>query len=109
MRAKQQTITREAETRLACCHYWLIEAGCGATSPGVCAFCGEKREFTNNLFICTDENGERIVDNNRPLHAKRNGRNGGKNGSQEKRPRYTIEDYRRWGKMGGRGHKKNKG
>jgi len=108
MGTNQQAVLKEGDVRPTCCHYWVIEAGNGATSPGVCAFCGERREFTNNLFICMNGNGEKIVDDGRGIRPKKNGQNNGKNGAQVSRPRYTIEDYRRWGKMGGRGNKKNR-
>jgi len=107
MRAKQQTIEGPEQTRTGCCHYWVIETGNGATSAGICVFCGETREFKNSLIVRTEVGGVKAVDDGRD-RAMKNGRNGGKNGAQEKRPRYTIEDYRRWGKMGGRGHKKNR-
>lgn len=32
-----------------CCHYWVIEAGTGPTSKGVCRSCGEEKWFSNIL------------------------------------------------------------
>ena len=35
--------------RIACRHYWLIEAPEGPTSLGVCRYCGQERTFENRL------------------------------------------------------------
>ncbi len=33
--------------RAGCIHRWLIETPNGATSPGVCRYCGARRRFPN--------------------------------------------------------------
>jgi hypothetical protein len=50
-----------------CCHHWVIGPAEGATSRGVCRLCGKEREFSNDMQICPDENGERQADNRRPV------------------------------------------
>lgn len=37
------------EVNIACIHHWIIEAADGVNSPGVCKYCGAKREFRNAL------------------------------------------------------------
>lgn len=40
--------TRERSQSAPCRHHWVIESPHGATSMGVCKFCGARREFYNS-------------------------------------------------------------
>ena len=40
-------MTRSADSD--CVHHWLIAEPSGATSPGTCRKCGERREFYNSV------------------------------------------------------------
>ena len=42
---KLETAPEAPNGRGNCCHYWIIETPEGATSKGVCQFCGAEKEF----------------------------------------------------------------
>lgn len=50
-KVKERTETLESEK--TCQHHWLIESAGGATSRGVCKYCGEERDFFNSWFDYT--------------------------------------------------------
>ena len=107
MPTKQETISAQTVSLQRCCHHWLIETATRSIGIGVCRLCGEKREFRNDLFALPQTHSEKHQHNRRPdpLNGRRNGDKKGAKGSHGA---FTIEDFRRWGKMGGRGNKKNK-
>ncbi len=55
-----QTPTRDEEksktsvTQDVCNHYWVIASAAGATSKGICRFCGAQKEFRNYLSDCLE-------------------------------------------------------
>jgi len=56
MRNRVETVPREAGARPEehqdeneCRHYWLIDSPNGATSQGICKFCGEEKDFYNSV------------------------------------------------------------
>ena len=107
MRTKEDTISAQTATLQRCCHHWVIETATSPIGIGVCLFCGEKREFQNDLSVLLDKHTEKHRDDGRPVRVKGR-RNGDKKGTKGSHGALTIEDFRRWGKMGGRGNKKNK-
>ena len=107
MRTKEETISAQTATLQRCCHHWVIETATSPIGIGVCLFCGEKREFQNDLFALPQTHSEKHQHGRRPDPLKGR-RNGDKKGTKGSHGAFTIEDFRRWGKMGGRGNKKNK-
>jgi len=49
MGEKAKSALKERMAQSDCCHYWVIESPRGATSRGMCKFCGAKKEFQNYL------------------------------------------------------------
>ena len=56
MRNRVETVPRETKVKPeeyqdenGCCHYWLIDSPDGATSRGICKFCGEEKYFYNSV------------------------------------------------------------
>ena len=111
MTLKQGTAWRQSTARQRCCHYWVIEPANGGTSKGVCRFCDEERLFNNYLHAYGEEGGEEAEDWNdnkpapKPVRVKGRQTENEK-GSQATCSKYTKEDFRRWGKLGGRGNRK---
>ncbi len=48
MRNKLKEVPEEPAVEKECRHYWIIEGARGATSRGVCKFCGAETEFYNS-------------------------------------------------------------
>ena len=51
--AENVAVQEVPEAVLACQHHWLIQAADGPTSPGVCRFCGETKDFKNYVETAT--------------------------------------------------------
>ena len=82
-----------------CRHHWHIQATARPFTMGICANCGEEREFKNDIWARPED---RFI-KERPAVPVRAVTQGPK-----KRAGLTSEDFRKWGKMGGRGRKKNR-
>ncbi len=80
-----------------CKHHWLIEATAKPFTMGTCTHCGEQREFKNDIWARPED---RFIKEKPAVKPVEQGR--------RKRAGLTTEDFRRWGKMGGRGRKKNR-
>jgi len=59
MRNKLKEVPEESAVKKECRHYWIIEEAKGATSRGVCKFCGAEKEFYNSWpdFTCAGRDG----------------------------------------------------
>jgi len=51
MPLQRTTDLRQPPTRQGCCHHWVIEPAMRSISIGVCRFCSEEREFSNNMHV----------------------------------------------------------
>lgn len=73
----------------------------------MCQLCGEEKIFNNYLWPQRGEVGAAVADHKpapQPIRLK-GGQAEGKTYAQATRNGYTREDFRRWGKRGGRGNK----
>ena len=72
MSNKFKATIEKDKARHECKHYWIIESPGGATSMGVCKFCGAKKEFENypgcNFIKREFFVGEDDDDTNKDIH-----------------------------------------
>lgn len=61
MPLRQRTGLRQPPARQGCCHHWMIEPAMRPISVGVCRFCGEEREFSNDMSVRLKESKESEV------------------------------------------------
>ena len=71
MSLQQKSKPKRSPRRQVCCHYWRIEPADGATSKGVCRYCGQEKEFNNDITAYLDDGDGNHRDGCRPVRVIR--------------------------------------